>query len=150
MAEISTNICKVAEFEDAVFYDAICSCGSDHHTQTLEIEVDNTLADGKVCHTDLNLRIHSKLTTDGFVDFSARYDFEQAAQSANYWLMCVHRIRIILSKVKAKLKFTKNVWIDGYVQAGSIFSFRNEKALDDYIAALTQAKEKLKEAKNGS
>ena len=148
--EISTNICKTGEFNDAVFYDAICSCGADHHTQTLEVELDQTLVDGKPCHTDVSLRIYGKLTTDEFVSFSARYDFEQAAQNGDYFMMAVHRARIILSKIGAKLKFTKNVWFDGYVQAGSVFSFRNEKQIDDYIAAIEQAKAKLKEANNGN
>ncbi len=150
MQDISTNICKTAEFDDAVFYDAICSCGADHHTQTLEVELDQTLVDGKPCHTELNLRIHGKLTTDEFVSFSARYDFEQAAQNGDYLMMGVHRARIILSKIWAKLKFTKQVWLDGYVQAGSVFAFRNEKAIDDYVTAIIQAKEKLKGAKNGN
>ena len=150
MAEISSNICKVAEFEDSVFYDAVCSCGADHHIQTLEVEVDQTLIDDKASYAEVALKIYGKLTTDEFVSWSARYDYSEAAQDGNYRMMGVHRLRIILSKIAAKLKFTKNVWIDGYVQAGSVFSFRNEKALDDYIAALTQAKEKLKEIKNGN
>lgn len=148
--EISTNICKVAEFDDAVFYDAVCSCGSDHHSQTLEVEVDQTLADGNPCHAEISLKIYGKLTTAEFVDFSARYDFSEAAQNGDYFMMAVHRLRIILSTIKAKLKFTKNVWFDGYVQAENVFTFRNEKALDDYVAALTQAKEKLKGVKNGN
>lgn len=141
---ISTNICKIAEFKDSVYYDAICSCGSDHHRQTLTVEVDSFIADGEMHHPEVTLQLDSKITTSEFVSFDARYDFEEAAKAGNYLGMAFHRVRILISNFAIKLRFTKDLWLNGYISAGNVFTFKNEAAIDDYIAAITQAKEKLK------
>lgn len=142
--QISTNICKIAEFEDSIYYDAICSCGSDQHRQTLTVEVDSFIVDGEIHNPEVSLQLDSKIATNEFVSFDARYDFEEAAKVGNYFGMAFHRVRILISSFAIKLKFTKDLWLNGYITAGNVFTFKNEAAIDDYIAAIIQAKEKLK------
>lgn len=151
MSEISNNICKVGEFKDAIFYEAICQCGNPDHNQELVVEIENfTNDDGTVKHREVNLLIYSEINTYSYTDFSAKSDYRDALEDGNYFAIGFHKLRVLLSNLAVKLRFTRDLWLNGYIKGSNFFTFRNEAALDDYVKAVISAKEQLKkEINNG-
>ena len=145
--EISQNICKTGEFVDALFFEAICSCGSDNHQQCLCVEYDEEVQ-------EVSLIIYSKIVTPEFINWNVRYECQKAFEEGNYWKSLVMKCAYILNHIWVKLKFTKSVWLNGYVESQGTFSFKNNKAIDDYLLAISAAKEKIlafkEKQKNGN
>lgn len=121
----SNNICKVAEFDDAVFYKATCSCQSDDHTQTLVLE-----HDPEMC--DITLSIYSEVYSNNFWKY---YDTWFAR--IGYWFV----------DKWIRVKFATFMLFHGYIKVENSFIFRNEAAVVDYIQALTDGLEKVRIAK---
>jgi hypothetical protein len=142
--EISTNICKIAEFKDAIYFDASCSCQSNDHIQTLIVGVDEELR-------DITLQIYSKVLTPMMTSSDSRFELWEAMQEADYFKIAFYKAKLIAEHFLSRVKFTFNIWTKGRIEVENEFIFRNEKAIDDYIFALTSAKEQLKkELKNGT
>lgn len=137
----SNNICKIGEFSDMVFYDAICACHSDNHKQTLILEVDTET-------NDVSLKISSKILTNQFTDWFTRESYHEALKNANYYKIAFFKAKLIYETIKIKTKFTFNLWFNGYVEAENDFMFRNEKAIDDYVDAIIESANKLKGTKS--
>lgn len=134
--EISSNICKVGEFTDAIYYDAICSCMADSHNQTLIVEHDKE-------HDSVNLSVYSKVLTPAWTTFETRDGLSEAMKEGNYQKTAYYRAKLALENIFIKLKFTFTLWSKGYIEVENQFVFRNEKAIEDYVFALTVAKEKM-------
>lgn len=142
--EISTNICKTAEFKDAIYFDAACSCHCADHIQTLIVEVDEELHDVK-------LQIYSKVLTPMMTSTDSRVELWEAMKEADYFKIAFYKAKLLAEHFMSRVKFTFNIWAKGRIEVENEFIFRNEKAIDDYIFALTSAKEQLKkEIKNGT
>lgn len=139
---ISNNICKVAEFKDSIFYEAICSCQADNHTQTLIVEADEGIA-GQV-----NLAIYSKVITSQFTSWDSRYEYSEAMQNGDYFKMAYYKAKLLIEHIAARIRFTRDIWFKGYVQVENQFIFRNSDSINDYVEAILQAKTKIKENKN--
>jgi hypothetical protein len=120
--DITANrICVMDEFEDAIFLHACCSCGHEDHQQTLEVEV----SDG-----DINLTIYSKIVTSYIHEPS--YDCTRTEKLEYHWKDWSRRIKWILSIV-----------FKGYVEAENVFSFHGSEQIDDYLDAISRAKNQL-------
>ena len=139
---ISNNICKTGEFNDAIFYEAICSCQADNHTQTLIVEVDEDLPE------QVNLQIYSKVITSQFTSWDSRYEFHEAMRDGDYFKIGYYKAKLFIEHIAARLRFTRDIWFKGYIQVENQFIFRNEAAINDYIEAINQAKTKIKENRN--
>lgn len=139
---VSTNICKTGEFKDAIFYEAICSCQATNHNQTLIVEYDPEVR-------DVNLQIYSRVLTPQWTSWDSRYEYQEALGNGDFYGMAYYKFKLIVEHIFAKLKFTMNIWLKGYVEVENQFMFRNEQAIDDYVNAILSAKTKIKENQNG-
>lgn len=139
---ISNNICKVAEFKDSIFYEAICSCQADNHNQTLIVEADEE------AHGQVSLAIYSKVITSQFTSWDSRYEYSEAMQNGDYFKMAYYKAKLLIEHIAARIRFTRDIWFKGYVQVENQFIFRNSDSINDYVEAILQAKTKIKENKN--
>lgn len=138
---ISTNICKTGEFTDAIFYEALCACQADNHTQQLIVEFDPEV-------DDVNVQIYSKVLTPMWTSWDTRYELQEAMANLDFYAMAYYKAKLIIEHIAAKLRFTANIWLKGYIEVENQFMFRNEAAINDYILAISTAKDKLKENQN--
>lgn len=140
---ITNNICKVAEFKDSVFYKAICSCGGDHHDQTLIIEANNE-------YNQVSLQIYSKVITSQFTSSDSQYEYYEAMKEGDYVKMAFYKAKLLAEHIIARIRFTRDIWFRGFVEVENEFTFRNNAAIDDYVKAIQIAKNKIKENQNGT
>ena len=138
---ISDNICRTAEFDDAIYYEAICSCQADHHSQTLIVEFDPEI-------DDVNLQVYSKIITQQFTSWNSRWEYQEALSNGDYFKIGYYKAKLLLEHIAARIRFTYNIWVKGYIEAENQFIFRNEKSIDAYIEAISSAKTKIKENRN--
>ena len=138
---ISDNICRVAEFNDAIYYEAICSCQAANHNQTLIVEFNPEL-------NDLNLQVYSKIITQQFTSWDSRWEYQEALSNGDYFKIGYYKAKLLLEHIIARIRFTYDIWVKGYIDAENQFIFRNEKSIDAYIEAINSAKTKIKENQN--
>ena len=138
----TNNICKVAEFKDAVFYEAICSCMADNHNQSLIVEADEDVGD------QVNLQIYSKVITSQFTTWDSRYEYSEAMQNGDYFKIGYYKAKLLIEHIAARIRFTRDIWFKGYIQVENQFIFRNDAAIDDYVQAIQTAKTKIQESIN--
>lgn len=124
-----------------IMYEAVCSCLADDHSQTLIVEVDE---DGH----DINVQIYSKIITEQFTSWNSRYEYQEAMSEGNYFKLGYYKAKLLIEHISARIRFTWDIWVNGYVRAENQFIFRNEAAIDDYVEAITIAKNKMKEIRN--
>lgn len=135
---ISDNICRTAEFNDSIFYEAICSCHADNHNQTLIVEFDPEV-------NDVNLSIYSKVITQQFTSWNSRCEYNEAMSNGDYFKIGYYKAKLLIEHIAARIRFTYNIWVKGYIEAENHFIFRNEKSIDAYLEAINSAKIKIKE-----
>jgi hypothetical protein len=134
LPEISENICKVAQFDDMIAYESLCSCGSDSHMQTLSIEYDKEFG----CPT---LTLNTRVFSTNLVDWYTKDAYNEALESGNYYAIVKSKALYFLQAVKARVKMTYQIWVKGYVEAQGEFIFRGDGAMKDYVKAIEQARE---------
>ena len=138
---ISDNICRTAEFDDSIFYEAICSCQADHHKQAIIVEFEPEL-------NDISLSIYSKIITEQFTTWDSRWEYQEALSNGDYFKIGYYKAKLLIEHIAARIRFTYNIWTKGYVKAENHFIFRNEKSIDAYLEAISSAKTKIKENQN--
>ena len=138
---ISDNICRTAEFDDAIYYEAVCSCQADHHKQTLIVEFNPEL-------NNVNLQVYSKIITQQFTSWNSRWEYQEALSNGDYLKIGYYKAKLLLEHIAARIRFTYDIWVKGYIEAENQFIFRNENSVDAYIEAISSAKLKIKENKN--
>jgi len=136
ISEVADNICKIGEFDDAVYFAAICSCSSQDHSQQLSVEFDSDV-------NDVTLHVYSRITTCSLVNWEIQNNYCEALQEGNYWKAALTKALAILDGIWVRIKMTKKIWVDGYVSAENEFIFRDESAIDSYIGAISRAKKKI-------
>lgn len=116
----STRVCTMGEFETSVFLHAHCSCGHENHSQTLEIELDED------CDI-INLLIYSKIVTPYVHEPSCNAPF-------------LEKVEYFYKDWKARFSWIISIIFKGYVQAENVFTLDGDKQIEDYIDAISRAK----------
>ena len=116
----SQNICKVAEYDDCIFYRTHCQCMNNDHAHTLELSFEDHGSGLK----ELNLIVYSDLSY---------YDFYDKKWYEKYW---------------RRIKTAFSLLIGGHPQINDSFIFNGNKAVEDYIKALQEGLDKLKKIEN--
>ncbi len=119
------GICKVTEYENAVFYKAHCDCMNDKHTQTLILDYDDNL-------DIITLAIHSTIWTHFNTNWCTTWT-ERLEQWYNS--QCLKWSQVI-----------KLIWT-GQIEGENEFLFQSKEQVRDYITALEEGLEKLDRAK---
>jgi len=119
--QTSNKIAKVMEFDDAVYYRAMCACGSDDCGLTLELEYDHGL-------DDIVLTIYTKLTYCSWYGISPVDKF--------YWF------KDMWQRIKGAFKLLST----GQIRLEESFLFNEAKQIDDFITAIQEGKEKMQNA----
>jgi hypothetical protein len=148
--KISINVCKVMEFKDAHYFQAVCSCANSAHTQDFSISVE-TISYGKEnLNAEVSLQIDSQIYSEEFSGSELRNAYYDAMENGDYYRAALAKLRLFLSNVKNKISLTWQLWTKGHIKANSYFTFRNAKAIDDYVFAITSAKKQCEDfLKNG-
>lgn len=119
----SNRICIMGEFDSAIFLHAHCSCGHENHQQTLELEVDEEL--------DLiNLLIYSKIVTH----------YKCGPHSDASWQ---ERAEYFYKDLRDRIRWACSALFKGYVEAENVFTFEGDKQIEDYLDAISRAKNQL-------
>lgn len=115
MTEPATNIMKVGDFKDAIFYHAVCDCTNSDHKHSIMVEFD---AEGDVitCTICQNLE---------WADYQAR----DKIFPIRLWRRIVQSVKFIFT---------------GYVKVSGTHLFCKEEALRDYADAILGAADELK------
>lgn len=121
----STNICKTNEFEHSIFLKAHCGCSSDDHIQSIIIEADDH---------NVSLEMYTKAYTEYHGNL---YDAPISERLGSWY-----------RSQKKKLKWIFSILFKGYIEVETCFLFENETSIDDYLTAIQEAKEKLKNAQS--
>lgn len=119
MSKLSRGICKVAEYDSSVFYNAQCSCMHDKHAQTITLDIDDDV---------IMLSIYSTIWTHYNTSW------------CNTWQ---EKLEQWYNSQKLKWKQVFKLIFTGQVEAENEFMFYGEEQIRDYIAALEQGLEKL-------
>lgn len=118
LVKISNRVMKMSEFDEAVFYKADCSCGSDNHITTIEIEYDRDLS-------DISLNFYKE------VAWSSHW--------GNYnW------VKRVWKQIKASVK----ILFTGYIDLEESFLIQGGDHLDTFIDALNEGRSKIQAVKD--
>lgn len=124
----SNRVCVMATFQDTIYLHAHCSCSHEDHQQTLEISIDHPYDDYP--YDDINLLIYSKICTP--------YTHKCASDAP-----ILEKLECIYKDWKKRLSWIFSIIFKGYVQAESVFSLHGDKQIEDYIDAISRAKNQL-------
>jgi len=116
--QTSNKIAKVMEFDDSIYYRAMCACGSDDCGLTLELEYNHGL-------NDVVLNVYTRLVYCSWFGISPVDKF--------YWF------KDMWSRIKGALKLL----FTGRIQLEESFLFNEIKQIDDFITALKEGREKI-------
>jgi hypothetical protein len=116
------GICVQGVFEDSVFLNAHCSCGHENHQQTLEIFTDD------LDTHDINLTIYSKIFTP------------YMSYNPTCWQ---DKVEYFYKDVKRRIEWIISIVFKGYVEAENIFTLHGQEQIDDYIDAISRAKNQI-------
>jgi len=110
---VSYRIAKLEEFDDAVFYKALCPCGSNDHDFTISLEYDEEI-------NDVIMYIYKKMYwKEYFKDYS------------------------FLTKMFKRIKNSMFLLFGGYLEMEADILFSNSKQIEDFILALKEGIEKI-------
>jgi len=109
------RVMKTSEFNDAVFYRAACSCGSDDHDLAIEFERDPKIPDMI------------------FLNF-----YKDLAWSS-YW-----GDTNFFSRMWRRLKTSLRILFMGYIEVEESFILQGEEHIDSFIKALEEGKQFIK------
>lgn len=118
MSKISNKVMKMDEFGNSVFYKADCTCGSDDHIVTIELEHDPQI-------NDINLNFYK---TIAWCSHWGNY---------NWFERTWNRI-----KASARMLFT------GYIDLEETFMIEGGDHLDTFIDALNEGRSKVQAIKD--
>lgn len=124
---ISNNICKTHEYEDEIFYKAHCSCLSDNHIKTIEVALSEFQKD---------------FPKEVIVTFYYNVGVYPEISTFNNRFICF--IYDMIYRIKEIIKISYNILFKGSYEISDSFIIEGEKAVNDYITALTNANEKMK------
>jgi hypothetical protein len=87
---MTKNICKIDEFDESIFFKAICGCSDDEHNQTLILENDEYCVNLSI-HTQLYSKHYLskwqliwKVLTNGYISLDTEFIFEDAESIKSY------------------------------------------------------------------
>jgi hypothetical protein len=126
MVAISTGICVLSEYDNAIFFKAQCGCASSDDEQHLCMSYNDDLQ-------DVELLVSCKVTTEYF---PSSYD-DTLWESVGNWV----------SAQLFKVKQVYRLLTTGVLTAETSFLFESEAQIQDYITALQLGLEKLKRDK---
>jgi hypothetical protein len=112
--KISENIMKIGEGPEHIIYRSDCGCGSNDHSQTLFLDLDEDFGLGMRLYADIDVPIY----------------YGNGNMFSRAWLRVKYAFRLL---------FTGNIHME------SDFLFRGAGHIEDYITALQQGLDKLKE-----
>lgn len=116
----STRICLQGEFENAVFFKAVCSCGCEQCDQTIEIgEEDDEM---------IYARIYAKIVTNSFY----RYEHK-------WYKRWFEVIKEPFRRIKYAVKFLTV----GYLEGETSILFEGKEQIECYIGAFQYALDKI-------
>lgn len=110
----SNNVMIAKEFGDSIYYKIGCECMSDAHTKTVALEYDEEINDVKMVF---------------FADLILNNYFTAMAWWEKPWFRIKNALRIL---------------IKGRVEVQSDFMWMDPKAIDDFIKALEEGRDKLR------
>lgn len=115
----SNNVMIAKEFESnkSIYYKIGCSCMSDAHTKTVSLEYDD-------CINDIIMTFYTDLILDNY--FTAMAWWEKP------WFRIKNALRIL---------------IKGRVEVQSDFIWTDSRAIDDFVKALEDGRDKLRKFK---
>ena len=114
------GIMQTHKFKDSVFYSVNCSCGSDDHTMDISVSYEKDV-DGIV------VEFYSKQKS---LYWQKVADWD-VYNIANPWLFSiVYFIQGFVNGLGHRLKVTKNLWINGYVEYQSDTIMSKQTALN--------------------
>ena len=131
---ISTNICKTHEFNDAVFYHAMCGCGSTHHEQSLCMEYDEEIGDLTLIFYHNN-EIKYLDRDNYFRELYFRTDncFVSKFALVGWWF----------SDIWNRLKLCCEIMMTGEVKFQSVYMIQSKDHINSYLNALHEAADKI-------
>ena len=135
--EPAEGICKNGDFGDAKFYDIVCECGSPDHTHKLWVESDE--------FGTITVNISTIEKTNWWKNtIELRYDINNWYLQRLDWFW-----KGLVNGLLHKLKITKDVWFNGYVQYEASLILNKQTALN-YAKTLEQAIQDVTEYRNTS
>jgi len=114
---ITKGVMKQHDFKDSVFYQVACECGNPECNMTLELEIDEDSP------TFIFMSFHKK------VAISAYWGNPNIFQRA--WL---------------RIKYALLILLKGHLEMEESHVFQDIEHIDNFIAAIQEGKEKLKNA----
>jgi len=109
----SYRIAKIEEFNNAIFYRALCPCGSSKHDYTIWLEYNKEI-------NDITMNIYKKMYwKEYFKDYS------------------------LLTRIFKRIKGSIVLLFGGYLEMESDILFTNSKQIEDFIGALKEGMDKL-------
>ena len=102
--KISHNVCKVMEFKDAHYFQAMCSCCSEEHIQDFSISVETTSFEKNPLNSEITLELNTKVFSEEFVDSELRNNLADAMENGNYYAIAYAKIKLIFANFKSNLK----------------------------------------------
>lgn len=114
------GIMQTHKFNDSVFYSVNCSCGSDDHTMDISISYEKAVDDIVVEFYSKQKSLYWQKVAEWNV-----YNID------NPWLFSiVYFIQGFVNGLGHRLKVTKNLWINGYIEYQSDTIMSKQTALN--------------------
>ena len=115
---ISNKVMKMDEFNEAVFYKADCSCGSDDHITTIEMEYDHRI-------NDISLNFYKTIA------WCSNWGDEN-------WF----------GRIWKRIKAATKILFTGYIDLEETFMIEGGEHLNTFIEALHEGKDKVEAIRN--
>lgn len=109
----SYRIAKIEEYNSAIFYRALCPCGSSEHDYTIWLEYDKEI-------NDITMYICKKMYWSGHF-----------------------KVYSFLTRILKRIKSSMVLLFGGYLEVESDILFSNSKQIEDFIGALKEGMDKL-------
>jgi hypothetical protein len=131
----ATGIMKKAEFDNAVWYEVMCDCGSPDHNHSVWVEADEEIG-------EVVVHIHAESTTDCWTTYLAenrKIDNEFLFQT--WW-----RFAYIINETIRRGKLILGILFRGYVKYESTVILNEQQALN-YAETLKKSISNVKKLK---